>query len=168
VAALLAVPLAYLWFAKSGEQPPGDGQDPSARDSADTSAEAPAPPSKHPLARVPGRPRHPRTPTSSEARRDCEPYVTTGCYAGNVHWFDSCGNVLDTDRACGEGFCKDGDCVDLDWASTCKEPPQGRCEGDVLELCHAGEELSIDCQARGQVCRRGLEGFGCYGLSPGD
>lgn len=104
--------------------------------------------------------------SDEEDSSHCEPYVSKGCYGGNVHWFDACGHVLDMDADCGAGFCRNGQCVASDWTSNCAEPPHGRCEGDEVVYCDAGETAVIDCAASGRVCRMGGEGASCVVLPP--
>lgn len=157
--ALLLLALAYYWSTPS--------HDHDRALSADELRPVPEPRSS-PARGKNARPRlpklHQRRPlptASAKSGTNCEPYVDTGCYASNVHWFDSCGNVLDLDQDCGTGFCRDGTCVDENWVLSCTAPPQGRCNAEVLEVCDAGRNIAVDCKAKGRVCRRGVEGASC-------
>lgn len=156
VALAAALPCAWLVWqatppagARLGDEPPAPSR-PRARPPTNPRISPPrrslrrAPPTK-PLASAPS----------------CEPYAKTACYGGNVHWFDSCDRVLDLEQDCGAGFCEAGQCMGSDWPQRCAVPPEGICEGEVLALCDRGKELRIDCGDRGEVCRRGTEGFVC-------
>lgn len=105
-------------------------------------------------------------PPASQTSSECEPYVNKDCYAGNVHWFDGCGNVLDLDTDCGDGFCRSGSCVDRDWTELCVEPPEGRCDGDRVVYCDSGKTAVVDCAAKNQECRVGAEGAICVAIDP--
>ena len=122
------------------------------------SSEQSVPPRSLPLPR----PRSQRATIESSDATQCQPYVDKRCYAGNVHWFDSCDNVQDLDVECAAGICERGACIAADWTEQCVEPPEGRCEGETLVFCDLGAVRTIDCAALGKVCAPSLhEGAGC-------
>lgn len=167
VAALVAV-LGWLWGGgqRAGSETAGSAPtpnpSPSGRDRAARDVPPPgvtARPSRARRTSAPG-------PGAPDEASHCEPYVARDCYGGNVHWFDACGHVLDMDADCGDGFCRRGACVAADWEQRCVEPPHGRCDGDRVVYCDAGETAFIDCAAKGRVCRDGAEGAACVTLPP--
>jgi hypothetical protein len=80
--------------------------------------------------------------------------------AGDLWRVDGCGRREEKVEECGELGCRDDACEPAPEAP-CREPPEGRCVGDVVQLCLAGRTLAIDCAAKGLRCGQGEEGAEC-------
>lgn len=74
--------------------------------------------------------------------------------------FDSCQNPEEKLEECGDQLCR-GESCDVPVEGGCLEPPEGRCDGDVVRLCHGGRPLAIDCAAKQLRCGYGAEGAEC-------
>lgn len=71
--------------------------------------------------------------------------------------FEGCvcepGTYIDMDAAHEQGFCK---------CPICDEAYERRCEGDYLMYCSSGDEVSIDCNKVGLVCRETVDEHGTH------
>lgn len=90
----------------------------------------------------------------------CTPDAFQRCHQGDVWSEDSCGRVTHKLEECGVQLCREGACEEPD-AEPCTDPAEGRCEGSMVRICHAGRAMRIDCAARGMRCVQGDEGAEC-------
>jgi hypothetical protein len=82
------------------------------------------------------------------------------CHEGDVWSEDSCGRLESKIEECDLQLCREAACEEPD-SEPCKEPAEGRCDGDVVRLCYAGRAENIDCARRGMRCLQGDEGAEC-------
>jgi hypothetical protein len=112
------------------------------------------------------RPARVRPPTPEVTRSPrCKPAAAQRCVQGDVWLLDSCGDQEEKLDECAEQRCLDDACEPAP-LEPCGEPPEGRCDADVVRLCLAGRPVVIDCGARGQRCGYGDEGAECLPLIP--
>lgn len=90
----------------------------------------------------------------------CAPGAFLRCHEGDVWSEDSCGRLEAKIEECELQLCREAACEEPD-SEPCKEPAEGRCDGDVVRLCYAGRAESIDCARRGMRCLQGAEGAEC-------
>lgn len=121
--------------------------------------EAAAPAPAAPRRRARPSPRTPANPPPASGI-DCAPSAAEQCMMGDVWLVDSCGNPEEKLEECDDRDCKDDACAPAP-STPCNEPPYGRCEGDVVHLCHGGKPLKIDCRTKGLRCAMGDEGAEC-------
>ena len=100
-------------------------------------------------------------PTSSR----CIPDAAEHCLGGDVWLVDSCGRPEEKVEECGDQGCRDDEC-EVPYTEPCDEPPEGRCDGDVVRLCTLGRPVAIDCARRGMRCGHGDEGAECKPIIP--
>lgn len=107
----------------------------------------------------------PRAPPQTE--QGCVPAAEQRCREGDVWLLDSCGRPEEKLDECESRACLQGECEPPP-TTPCLDPPEGRCDGDVVRLCLAGRALSIDCKAKGLRCGQGEEGATCRPLVPNE
>jgi hypothetical protein len=118
-------------------------------------------------------PRRASTRSAPEPTRDagdssaCSASIAERCLGGDLWLVDSCGRAEEKVEECGEGGCRDDEC-DVPLRQSCDEPPEGRCDGEVVRLCSLGKPLAIDCAAKGMRCGQGDEGAECLTPIPLD
>ncbi len=59
-----------------------------------------------------------------------------------------------------------GDACEGPVRPNCEEPPEGRCDGQTVVLCRAGQTLRVNCAERGLSCGMGEEGAECVPRIP--
>jgi Pregnancy-associated plasma protein-A len=114
-----------------------------------------------PSAPAPAR-RTARTPPPRAARPSdpCTGTSAVRCHRGDVWAFDTCGRPDEKLEECEERSC-DVDTCAPEPELPCPAPSEGRCVGDVVELCLGGLLQRVDCAARGARCLSGREGATC-------
>jgi hypothetical protein len=149
VALALAAWLVFQWREPRTYAPVARGE---------PTIEPPPPPGPAPKHR-------PRPATPQTSSPVCKPSAAQRCVEGDVWLVDGCGNKEEKLEECAEQRCLDDDC-ELPPVEPCREPAEGRCEGDVVRLCVAGRTRDIDCAARGLRCGVGDEGAECLPVIP--
>ncbi|MDB4976218.1 MAG: hypothetical protein JWN48_4559 [Myxococcaceae bacterium] len=96
---------------------------------------------------------------------DCISEFAEACVTGDVWLVDSCGRPEEKVEECGDFACRDDGC-ELPASEPCWEPPEGRCDGDVVRLCKLGKPVAIDCAHKGMRCGVGDEGAECRAPIP--
>lgn len=154
----MALGLAAWWWTGRGERAP-------LTESADSSEEPGTTPVLQPKA--PGRPRDGGGSGSGPggASPACRPSAVLRCHQGDVWSASSCGELEERAEDCGDHLCREGRC-DVPPDVPCEEPPEGRCDGQVVVLCHGGRKQRVDCGAKGLSCAIGEEGAQCVPLIP--
>lgn len=90
----------------------------------------------------------------------CLPGTLRRCYRGDVWSLSSCEDLEAKVDECGDRLCRGDACLGPE-RPVCEEPPEGRCDGQTVVLCRAGQTQRVDCAQRGMSCALGEEGAEC-------
>ncbi|MDD9938481.1 MAG: hypothetical protein OXT09_33035 [Myxococcales bacterium] len=162
---LLLAALVLIWLARTdatGERGrlPSDTTGQAREQAAAESAEAAPAPSSAPT----GERRSVAEPTDTEPSPDCQARVEWRCHAGDVYWFDSCGEPGTKHEECGQSLCRGADCKRGDPDRCASLPLEGVCRGNVAVGCVGGVPYAVDCAARGKRCAMLEEGAQCASI----